>query len=74
MEVSPAMDIESGKASKSAMERFGEENRVEVCTMRRLGRPILTSQHGSVDIKVATKEDARRCGHAAGLGQCFFRR
>ena len=39
VEVALAIDINSGKVSKSAMERFGEENGVEVCTMRWLGRP-----------------------------------
>src|SRR5947208_13841494 len=54
------MDTESGKVSKLAMERFGEENRVEVCTMRWLGRPRPSGQHASVVIKVATKEDAEK--------------
>lgn len=34
IEVPLAMDAESGKVSQSAMERFGTENGVEVCTMR----------------------------------------
>jgi Zinc knuckle len=54
------MDTESGKVSKLAMERFGEENGVEVCAIRWLGRPRLSGQHASVVIKVATKEDAEK--------------
>ena len=54
------MDIDSGKVSKSAMERFGVENGVEVCTMRWLGKPRPSGQHASVVIKVATKEDAEK--------------
>ena len=38
VEVPLAMDIDSGKVSKSAMECFGVENGVEVCTMRWLGQ------------------------------------
>src|SRR5438132_954383 len=34
IEVALAMDADSGKVSRSAMERFGTENGVEVCTMR----------------------------------------
>ena len=60
IEVSLAMDTDSGKVSKLAMERFGEENGVEVCTMRWLGRPGPSGQHASVVIKVATKEDAEK--------------
>jgi hypothetical protein len=37
IEVPLAMDDESGKVSRSAMERVGKENGVEVCTMRWLG-------------------------------------
>lgn len=37
VEVPLVMDIDSGKVSRSAMERFGVENGVEVCTMRWLG-------------------------------------
>ena len=33
IEVSLAIDVDSGKVSKSAMEYFGAENRVKVCTM-----------------------------------------
>ena len=33
------MDIDSGKVSKLAIERFGVENGVEVCMMRWLRRP-----------------------------------
>ena len=39
IEVPLAMDINSGKVSKSAMERFGTENGIEVCIMRWLGQP-----------------------------------
>lgn len=60
IEVMLAMDAESGKVCKSAMERFGTENGVEVCTMRRLARPRPDGQHASVVIKVATKEDAEK--------------
>lgn len=58
--VALAMDIDSGKVSKSAMERFGVENGLEVCTMRWLGRPRPSGQHASVVIKAATKEDAEK--------------
>jgi hypothetical protein len=34
VEVALAMEDDSGKVSRSAMERFGTENGVEVCTMR----------------------------------------
>jgi hypothetical protein len=54
------MDMDSGKVSKSAMERFRTENGVEVCTMRWLGRPRPSGQHTSVVVKVATKEDAEK--------------
>jgi hypothetical protein len=54
------MDAESGKVSKSAMERFGTENGVEVCTMRWLGQLRPSGQHASVVIKVATKEEAEK--------------
>ena len=60
VEVALAMDIDSGKVSKSAMERFGVKNGVEVCTVRWLGRPRPSSQHASVVVKVATKEDAEK--------------
>jgi hypothetical protein len=60
IEVTLAMDVESGKVSKSAMERFGMENGVEVCTMRWLGRPRPSGQHASAVIKVATKEEAEK--------------
>ena len=60
IEVALAMDAESGKVSRSAMERFGTENRVEVCTMRWLGRPRPSGQHASAVIKVATKEEAEK--------------
>ena len=60
VEVALAMDAESGKVSRSAMERFGTENGVEVCTMRWLGRPRPSGQHASVVIKVATKEEAEK--------------
>ena len=51
------VDIDSEKASKSAMERFGVENGVKVCTMRWLRQLRLRGQHPSVVIKVAIKED-----------------
>src|SRR5438105_3907067 len=54
------MEADSGKVSRSAMERFGTENGVEVCTMRWLGRLRPSGQHASVVIKVATKEDAEK--------------
>jgi hypothetical protein len=38
------------------MERFGRENRVEVCIMRLLRRLRLSGQHVLVVIKVATKK------------------
>lgn len=60
IEVPLAMDAETGKVSQSAMERFGTENGVEVCTMRWLGRPRPSGQHASVVIKAATKEDAEK--------------
>ncbi|KAF9728557.1 zinc knuckle [Paraphaeosphaeria minitans] len=60
IEVALAMDAESGKVSGSAMERFGTENGLEVCTMRWLGRPRPSGQHASAVIKVATKEEAEK--------------
>lgn len=60
IEVTLAMDAESGNVSKSAMERFGMENGVDVCTMRWLGQPRPSGQHASVVIKVATKEEAEK--------------
>ena len=60
IEVALAMDAESGKVCRSAMERFGTENGVEVCTMRWLGRPRPNGQHASAVIKVATKEEAEK--------------
>jgi len=60
VEVPLAMDIDSGKVSKSAMERFGIENGVEVCIMRWLGQPRPRGQYASVIVKVATKEDAEK--------------
>ena len=60
IEVALAMDAESGQVSRSAMERFGTENGVEVCTMRWLGRPRPSGQHALVVIKVATKEEAEK--------------
>jgi hypothetical protein len=60
IEVPLAMDVESGKVSRSAMDRFGTENGVEVCTMRWLGRLRPSGQHASVVIKVGTKEEAER--------------
>ncbi|KAK7178329.1 zinc knuckle [Paraphaeosphaeria sporulosa] len=61
------MDAESGKVSRSAMERFGTENGVEVCTMRWLGRPRPSGQHASVVIKVATKEEAEKLLKSASV-------
>jgi hypothetical protein len=60
IEVALAMDAESGKVSRSAMERFSTENGVEVCTMRWLGRPRPNGQHASAVIKEATKEEAEK--------------
>jgi hypothetical protein len=60
IEVALAMDADTGKVSRSAMERFGMENGVEVCTMRWLGRPRPSGQHASVVVKVATKEEAEK--------------
>lgn len=54
------MDINSGKVSKLAIERFGEENGVEVYIMRWLGRPRPSGQHASVVVKVVTKEDMEK--------------
>lgn len=56
VEATLAMDAES----KSAMERFGTENGVEVYTMRWLGKPRPSGQHALVVIKVATKEEAEK--------------
>ncbi|KAK7178590.1 hypothetical protein PSPO01_15353 [Paraphaeosphaeria sporulosa] len=67
IEVTLAMDAESGKVSKSAMERFGTENGVEVCTMRWLGKPRPSGQHASVVIKVATKEEAEKLLRSDGV-------
>ena len=55
-----AIDVESGKVSKTAMERFRTENRVEVCTMRWLGRPRPSRQHALAVIKVATKKEVEK--------------
>jgi hypothetical protein len=60
IEVLLAMHVETGKVSKSVMERFRTENGVEVCMMRWLGRPRSSGQHASVVVKVATKEDAEK--------------
>lgn len=60
IKVTLAMDAESGKVSKSAMERFGTENGVDVCTMRWLRQPRPSGQHASVVIKVATKEEVEK--------------
>jgi hypothetical protein len=67
IEVPLAMDADSGKVSQSAMERFGTENGVEVCTMRWLGRPRPSGQHASAVIKVATKEDAEKLLRSDGV-------
>lgn len=42
------------------MERFGAENRVEVCTMRLPGRPRPSGKNALVVVKVAAKEDAEK--------------
>lgn len=55
-----AIDINSGKVSKSAIECFGIENSIEVYTIRWLRQPRPHGQHASVIIKVATKEDAKK--------------
>jgi hypothetical protein len=65
--VALAIDAESGKVSKSAMERFGTENGVEVCTMRWLGKSRTSGQHASVVIKVATKEEAEKLLRSDGV-------
>ena len=57
VEVPLVVDIDSEKASKSAMERFGVENGVKVCTMRWLRQLRPRGQHPSVVIEVAIKED-----------------
>jgi hypothetical protein len=67
IEVTLAMDAESGKVSRSAMERFGMENGVEVCTMRWLEKPRPSGQHASVVIKVATKEEAEKLLRSDGV-------
>jgi hypothetical protein len=69
IEVPLAMDAESGKVGRSAMERFGTENGVEVCTMRWLGRPRPSGQHASVVIKVAMnmKEEAEKLLRSDGV-------
>ena len=66
------MDTESGKVSKSAMERFGRENGVEVCTMRWLGKPRPSRQHASVVIKVATKEEAEKLLRSGGCNSHYY--
>ena len=55
-----AIDINSRKVSKSAIERFRMENRVEVYTMRWLKKPRPSGQHMLVIIKIATKEDMEK--------------
>ena len=60
IEVVLVIDTESGKVSRSAIERFSMENRVEVRTIRWLGRPRPSRQHASVVIKVATKEEVEK--------------
>lgn len=54
------MDIESGKVSRLAIERFGTENGVEVYTMWWLGRPRPSRQHTLIVVKVATKEEVEK--------------
>jgi len=58
--VALAIDIDSGKVSKSAIERFRVENGVKVYTIRWLERPRPSGQHASVVVKVATKEDTEK--------------
>ena len=60
VEVALVIDIDSRKVSKLAMERFGVENGVEVCTIRQLRRPRPSGQHVLVVVKVATKEDIEK--------------
>lgn len=43
--------------SKSAMERFGAENEVEVCAIPWLIKPRLSGRHEWEVIKVVTKEN-----------------
>jgi len=45
---------------QAAMRRFGEENGVDVCMMRWLGRSRPRGQHASVVIKMAAKEDMEK--------------
>lgn len=54
------MNAESGKISRSAMERFGMKNGVKVCTIRWLGRLRPNRQHALAVIKVAIKEEAEK--------------
>ncbi|KAL5398325.1 hypothetical protein PMIN03_012795 [Paraphaeosphaeria minitans] len=63
IEVALAMDAESGKVSRSAMERFGTENGVEVCTMRWLGRRRPSGQHDQGSYQGGGRE-------AAQVGRC----
>ena len=55
-----AMDINSKKVSKLAMERFRMENGVEVYIIRWLGRLRPSGQYILVVIKVATKENIEK--------------
>lgn len=53
-----AIDAENRKVSKLVIERFGTDNRVEVCMMRWLGQLGPSGQHALVVIKIVTKKDA----------------
>jgi hypothetical protein len=50
--------MDSGEVHKSAIERFGVESGVEVCTMRWLRWPRPSRQQALVVLKMATKEEA----------------
>ena len=54
------IDIDSGKVSKSAIEQFRVENRVEVYIIRWLRRPRPSGQYMLVVVKVVTKEDIEK--------------
>jgi len=54
------MDRDSGEVSKSAMERFGAANGVEVCIMKWLSRLRPSGQYALVVIKVAMKENVEK--------------
>jgi hypothetical protein len=60
IKITLVIDVDNGKVSKSAIERFRIENRVEVCMMRWLRWLRPSRQHTLVVIKVATKEEAEK--------------